>query len=123
VRRALLVLALCLPLVGSKCMRHQEDVPPWNAPVRLIVNNNNGSSLEVYVIAAGSTQRLGLVHPGMEGRFEVPHGLIGSGSVEFVAQTTTRETARSGPLHLQPGHIVEFTVTQQLYNSTATILQ
>jgi len=122
VRRALLVLALCLPLAGAKCMRQQADVPPWESPVYVVVHNGFGSVVEVSVIGSGSRQRLGAVHPGMSGRFEVPHAMIGR-TVEFEAQATIREVARSGPLNLQPGHIVEFDITAQLYNSTATILQ
>jgi len=122
VRRALLVLALCLPLAGAKCMRRPSEVPPRDAPVRVIVQNDYGSEVEVYAIGGGTSLRLGLVNPGMEGRFEVPHGMIGTGSVEFEARTSGRNTARSGPLHLQPGHVVEFHVTAQLYNSTANIL-
>lgn len=121
-RRVLLVLALCLPLVGAKCMRHPEEIPPWETPVRLIVRNDHGAPVEVYVSGNGASQRLGLVNPGFTARFEVPHGFIGAGAVEFEARASAGR-ATSGPLNLQPGHTVEFVVTQQFFNSTATILQ
>ena len=121
-RRLLLVLALSLPLAGAKCMRHQADVPAWETPVHLVVNNGYGVAVEVYATGSGSTLRLGTVHPGMSGRFEVPHAMIGR-VVEFEARATIRDAARSGQMNLQPGHVVRFDITAQLYNSTATIEQ
>ena len=121
-RRVLLLLALCLPLVGSRCFRQASDIPPRETPVSLVVKNDYGIAVEVYAIGSGITQRLGTVHPGMTGRFEVPRATIGGGSVEFEARATIRDVARSGPLNLQPGHVVEFEITRQLTNSTATIL-
>jgi hypothetical protein len=91
--------------------------------VRIEVRNKYMLPMEVYAIGGGTKHRLGTVHPGMLSHFVVPHSVLGSGPVEFQAQPTAAagELARSGPLLLSPGAVVDFVIAAQLFNSTATI--
>ncbi len=119
-RRTLLLLTLSATLLGARCFRSPSEIPPWDTPVRVVVRNGYGATVEIYAVGSGINQRLGSVHPGMEGRFEIPHTMVGRG-VELVARAASQDDARSGRLNLQPGHTVLFEITAQLYNSTATI--
>jgi hypothetical protein len=120
VRRLPLLVGLCALLLGAQCFRSPAEVPPWDTPVRVVVRNGYAATVEVYVTGSGINQRLGTVHPGMEGRFEVPHTMVGRG-VELLARAASQDDVRSGRLNIQPGHTVLFEITAQLYNSTATI--
>lgn len=117
-----LVLAGLL-LTGTGCARHRTEGPePVNSPVRVEVHNKYALAMEIYAVGAGSRLELGVVHPGMTAQFEVPQTIVGTGSVEFQAQPHgSSRMARSGPLLLSPGAVVDFEITQQLFNSTATI--
>jgi hypothetical protein len=119
-----LVLVAGLLLIGTACSRHRSEEPqPVESPVRLEVHNKYMLPMEVYAVGAGTRHRLGMVHPGMVSQFVVPHSVLGSGSVEFQAQPTAAagELARSGPLLLSPGAVVDFVIAAQLFNSTGTI--
>ena len=115
------VLIAGLLLTSAAC-RGGAPPEPDNRPVRVEVTNNYALPMEIFVVGSGITQRLGTVHPGMVGHFVVPKGMVGNGSVEFQAQPSARgQTVRAGQLLLQPGEVVDFTITAQLFNSTATL--
>jgi hypothetical protein len=115
-----LLLGFAALLLGARCSRPPGGIPAWDTPVYVVVRNGYATAVEVSAVGSGVNQRLGTVHPGMEGRYEVPHTMIGR-SVELVARAANQETVRSGRLNLQPGHTVLFEISAQLYNSTATI--
>ena len=118
------VLVAGLLLTGTACSRHRSEEPqPVGSPVRIEVRNKYGLPMEVYAVGAGTRYRLGVVHPGMLSQFVVPNTVLGSGPVEFQAQpsATSGELARSGPLLLSPGTVVDFVIGARLFNSTATI--
>lgn len=96
---------------------------PADSPVRVEVTNHYALSMEIDVVGAGVNHRLGTVHPGMVGHFVVPPGMIGGSSIEFLAHPSANEqrVARSGPLLVSPGRVVEFVIAARLFNSTATI--
>jgi hypothetical protein len=113
-----------LLLTVSACGRHRTEEPePVNSPVRVEVHNKYALPMEIYAVGAGTRYRLGLVHPGTTAQFAIPQTVIGTGSVELQAQPSAdaRQLARSGPLLLSPGAVVDFEITQQLFNSTASI--
>ena len=93
------------------------------SPVRVEVHNKYELPMEVYAVGSGTRYRLGMVHPGMVGQFVIPQNVVGSGSVELQAQPSAPggQLARSGPLLLSPGAVVDFVIGTQLFNSTATI--
>ena len=119
----LLSLPLLLP-AGLGCARRGTEAPePSGSPVRVEVTNNYALAMEVDVVGAGVNHRLGTVHPGMVGHFVVPQAMIGGGSLEFQAHPSAneRELARSGPVLIAPGAIVDFVITPRLFNSSATV--
>jgi len=128
VHRKSWVLLLSLLLASSACASSRtEALQPGDSPVLIVVTNNYALAMEISVIGAGTTHRLGTVDPGMVGRFAVPPGMIGGGPLEFEAQPPPREGVRaraeSGPILIAPGAIVDFVITQRLFNSTATLRQ
>lgn len=125
-RRAWLLPLLLLTLPA--CRRASDEAPlpadPIQSPINIEVINNHPLPVEIIITGSGIFQRLGTVHPGMTAHFEVPPALVGNGSVELQAQSSAnRQPYRSGPLLLAPGAIVDFVVSQPLFNSTATIRQ
>jgi hypothetical protein len=125
-RRGWWVLISGLLLAGSGCghggTAGAAPQPDAN-PVRVEVTNNYALPLEIYAVASGINQRLGVVYPGTVGHFNLPPALIGNGSVEFQARPTEpgRQQFRSGPILLAAGETVDFVITPQLFNSTATL--
>lgn len=118
-------LALVGLLLGSfacagRGTRKVETVLPSAQGVRLVVKNQYGFPAQIYAVGAGTTIRLGKVLPGMVGEFELPHVMVG-GPVEFTAALDFDVTARSGPLLLLPGHVVDFVISRPVYSSTATV--
>ena len=121
-RRTLFVVISLLPFL-SNCVRRRTTAEPYNEAVHVLVTNNYSQPMEVFVGQAGATHRLGTVHPGMEGRFEVPQGMIDNGMVTFYAYPTVdaRQVAQPGQLLLVRGQVVEFVIGNPLYNSTITV--
>lgn len=124
--RARAALALCGVLALAGCHRGTGEaaVPP-EAPVPLMVTNHFGQSMEVFVAGAGMVQRLGIVNPGTTARYIIPRSFVGVGRVEVHANPPGRNdatlTARSGSITLMPGAVVEFVITQPLFNSQTTV--
>jgi hypothetical protein len=125
-RRSWILLSLLL-LAGSACRRASEEGPlpadPIQSPISIDVVNNQPLPVEIFIVGAGVNHRLGTVHPGMTAHFEVPPGMVGNGSLELQARSSSNRTARSGPLLLSPGAIVDFVVARPPFNSTATLRQ
>jgi hypothetical protein len=118
------ILVPAVLLTVSACAhRGGGEVPPASSPVHVEVTNHYGLPMEVSVTGAGSTLRLGIVHPHMVGSFVIPQALLGGGSaVEFRAQPSARGPLfRSGEILLAPGEVVDFVITPVLFNSTVTI--
>jgi len=111
-----------LLLAGSGCgrRRQQDGSAPADNPVRVVVTNHYTAPMEVTAVSSNISHRLGIVHPGMVGEFTLPQAMVGGGTIElFAGEGETR--ARSGPLILAPGVIVDFAIRTPLYNSTASV--
>ena len=123
-RRSWILIAILL-IAGQACRRASDEEPatptPVKAPVSIEVVNNQPLPVEILIAGSGINHRLGTVHPGMKAHFEVPPAMVGSGSLELQAVSTGSRPARSGPLLLSPGAIVDFVVNRPPYSSTATI--
>ena len=89
--------------------------------VRLSVKNEFGSPVNVFVVGAGSPWRLGRVMALSARDFIVPNALIQNGPVEFVIAGDGSAPARSGPMLLTAGRVVDFRVTRPLFTSTAIV--
>ena len=99
-----------------------ERLPAGALPVRVNVTNRFNLSMEVYVIAGGTTQRLGLVSSGLDRTFVIPQILIGNGPIELSAQPSgTGPVVRSGRLLISAGDVVDFLITSSLFDTRATI--
>ena len=120
-RLCLLTLGLML-LAGSGCGRRRQQVGPAPAdnPVHIVVTNHYSAPMEVVAVGSNISHRLGIVHPGMVGEFVLPQAMVGGGTVELFAGDGDSR-ARSGPLLLSPGVVVDFAIRTPLYNSTASV--
>jgi hypothetical protein len=121
-------IVLGLLLAAAACSHHNvdTDVSPADAPpVRVEVRNKYALPMEISVVGAGATLRLGTVYPGTTAQYVLPQNLVGNGSAELQARpsanSNVREMASSGPLILSPGAVVDFIIGAQIFNSTATI--
>ncbi len=95
------------------------DVEPVRKRVTVEVENQHALPMEIHAIGSGINHRLGTVHPGMRGTFEIPQNLIGSSSVMLEARPSdTGRSFRSGDLLVTPGSVLDFIITQQLFSST-----
>ncbi|MGE5802250.1 MAG: hypothetical protein ACM358_08315 [Gemmatimonadota bacterium] len=110
-------------LGGSGCSRRrqQESSAPAGAPVRIVVTNHYTAPMEIVAVASNISHRLGIVHPGMVGEFVLPPAMVGGGTVELFAADGHGPPARSGPLLLSPGGVVDFAIRNPLFNSTASV--
>lgn len=118
------VVLTCGLLMTTACAHNkQTEQPAPSEPVTIVVTNHNALPVEIDVIGGGTTHRLGMVNPGLQAQFIIPQGMIGNGSLYLRAQPNEvhRRPFESGPLLLSPGIVVDFLVTPQLFNSTATI--
>ena len=119
--RALRVVVPVLLLTASACAPSGggDEPEPSAARVAVAVTNRHALPMEVYALASGIFHRMGTVHPGMAGHFELPQNLVGSGSVRFEARPSGGgQPFRSGDMLLSAGAFVEFTIAPQLFNST-----
>lgn len=126
-KRRLLLLALAASLLAPACGQRTGGGPapsPGDSPVRVEVTNDFALPVEIYVVGSGINYRVGMVHPGMSGSFQIPPAMVGNGSVEFQARpANSGNPYRSGQLLLAPGRVVVLRVAAQLFNSTTSIQQ
>jgi hypothetical protein len=123
-RRSLLLTGL---LVSTAACAHRHgaagDSEPPPPLVTVVVTNNYQSSMEIYVVGAGTSYHLGSVAPGVPRSFALRRNLVASGGhVYFYAQATgAGPRVQSDDLFLSPGDVVEFEITTQLVGSRATV--
>jgi hypothetical protein len=86
----------------------------------VVVTNHFTAPTEVIAVGSGISHRLGIVHPGMVSEFVLPQAVIGGGTVELFGEVAGSR-ARSGPLLLLPGAVVDFEIANPLYHSTAVV--
>lgn len=126
-RRASWLVAAGILAVSAACHHGQGDEPyvnPGIEPVTVRVVNNYALPVEIEAVGSGSRYRLGTVHPGMSATFTIPPALRSTTTVELLARSSgTRRIGRSGPLMLSPGSEVEFTVTTQMFDTSADVHQ
>jgi hypothetical protein len=126
-RRRSWCLIAALVLAGTSCGHRRgtaadTGTPGVENPVHLNVINHYTLPVDVFVIAAGTTYRMGTVHPGVPSHFVLREAMVMNGPVELVAQPAgTESPVRSGQLLLAPGDVVDFEIESHLLNSTATV--
>jgi hypothetical protein len=111
-----------LLLTVSACSKSGAgEVTPSEIPVAVEVTNQHALPMEIAAVGSGIVQRLGTVHPGMNARFQIPHTMVGNGSVQLEARPSGGgQPFRSGEVLLAPGAVLDFTISAQLFNSTVT---
>jgi len=119
-------LPILIALAGSACAKpNLDEVPPTGSPVHVEVENRFGQSVEISALGAGTSYRLGVVHPGMRAHFVIPQNLVSAGSVELAATPGTTGTRnqvyRSGALLVSPGKVIDLLVAAVLFNSKTSI--
>ena len=98
--------------------------PDPNAGIFVNVTNNYATSMDVYVLSSGTVERLGVVGPGTNRRFEVPAAIVSAsgGTLQFRAQPTGYgPIVDTDPIVLHGGHLVDFEIATNLIGSHANI--
>jgi hypothetical protein len=114
-----LASAACAPGVGTGRDANPE---PAGKEVRVNVTNLYNGPITIYAVGGGTSYRMGTVLPGLASQFTVRPLMIGTGTVEFVAQGGTGDQpVRSGPMLVTAGKTVDFRIGAHLLNSSATI--
>ena len=120
------IRALCAGLVvgAAGCAGSQaSNATPTRerSTIRLSVKNEFGFPVTVYAIGSGTTWSAGRVMPEAVRDFTVPQAVVANGVVEFVVSGEGDESARSGPLVVTSGRIVDFTISRPLSTSSAVV--
>ena len=114
-------------LAGTACGRVRggstsPDATASAKDVTVYVTNNWELPMEIHALGGGATHRLGLVAPSTTRSFVLPQTLVGNGMVMFRAQPAADPRfVQSEELQIRPGHIVDFVITINLFDSRATI--
>ena len=121
------ILAALL-LMGSACASGTAaapeggDAPAAGAAVVVNVTNHYNGPVEIYAASAGTSYRLGTVHPGFARRFVLRQAMVGTNPVEFVASVGgATGTFRSDRLLVAPGAVVDFVVGRHRVLTTVTL--
>jgi len=119
----LLTVMSGLLIAAAACSHKSSDeVEPKAPPAVVEVTNHYALSVEVFVLANGSRQRLGLVNPGLVSRFQVSSAFLASGGVAFQAGPGVgAQPYTSTEIFIHPGDVVDLEIAAVLFNSTATI--
>jgi alpha-amylase len=91
--------------------------------VVVVVTNDYGLPMEVYVGGSGTNYRMGTVNPSTVSTFVVRPAMLATSRVlEFVAQASGYGArASSGQLRVMPGDIVDFIITTNLIGTRANV--
>jgi hypothetical protein len=118
-----------LAIAAAGCHRQQTAAAPAAAPaahgspVHLVVDNNNVSDFDVFLVQGNGTRsRLGTVDGGQVDSYSLQSGLWTGPTVGIVATPIGGfGAARSGPLTVDPGDTITFTIQPNLGTSFATV--
>lgn len=112
-----------LIVLGAACA-HRNTPGDSNQPlpVRVHVVNHFSLQVDVYAVAGGTSYLVGIVSPGLDGRYVLRPSLLALGPVQFVAQPHSEQNPyRTRSLLLAPGDNVELDVASTLFNSTVNV--
>jgi hypothetical protein len=117
------LLATLACALGPGANAYGDGAEPAARRVVVNVTNYTGSLMVVSAVGSGTVYRMGIVNPGMVGRFVLRPAMLASGGmVEFVAQPAGNEPPIwSGRLLIRQGNVVDFRVTMHLADSYATV--
>jgi hypothetical protein len=116
---AALLLAACSHTRG---VSPALDVTESASDVNVYVTNHWELPMEIFAVGAGTTHRLGLVHPNTSRSFVLPQIVVDAGLVVFrAAPSADGRYVESEELHIRPGHAIDFEIATNLFGSRATI--
>ncbi len=118
----LLALGACAGRKGP-AVTPADDASGSSKPAFVEVTNGFAQPVEVQVIGAGGSRRLGLVYPGGTSRFVLPPAVTLTGTVQLTASVGANPTQRyrSDPILVSPGDIIEMRIASQLFGTTVQI--
>lgn len=119
------VLVSVLLLAGTACSHGRGSgagPSPQAQGVRVRVSNHYKLEMDVSATGSGTTQRLGVVAPGLEREFNLPQVFIVGGSLTLSAHPTGYgSVVRSDELRIRPGDVVDFEIATNLIGSQAWV--
>lgn len=125
IRRNLMMLASVTVLAGGCAYGHttMDDAAMADDRTEVRVTNNNWSDMTIYLLRAGTRQRLGTVTSQMTHTFVVPSHLISSSSQVYLMADPigSRHAFRSAPVILNPGQTAEWKLENSLALSSMWI--
>lgn len=116
-------LAVALMLGAGGCfLAHLPSAAP-EPPIAVVVDSHNDATFDVFaIIGDGDARRLGMLMGFSKVTFTLPREAAARGSVRIVAVPIGGfGAANSGPLTVQGGDTVVFTVQQVLSSSFAVV--
>ena len=116
------LLALAAVAVGCWSSRAGDDAGSSrfaDDPVTVRVENQNWNTVHVYVVAGGQFQSLGQISSQSSASYEVSATLLGGRKeIRLMADPVgSRESFLTDPILIEPGDLVEWTLTQPLVHS------
>ena len=95
---------------------------PVDSTVTLEVRNDNFSDVAVWVISFGQTRRLGVVTGNTSQTWALNPSVVRASDLRIVATPIgANGRASSGPIVVQPGQTIQFTVGTRLTNSVVSV--
>ena len=122
--RATLFAALVLLLTTASCHRGGFANAPegTQGAVALVVQNQNFSDMDIYVVSQGVATRVGDVTGNNTARFRLDPSFFPTNALRVVATPIGGNgRAYSGPLNVAPGQTIVFTIAPLLRQSSASI--
>lgn len=121
---ALAALALAAPLAA--CATGRPHVAPAasdaGAGVRLVVRDENRADVDLYAVEVGLRSRIGSVTAGDSTVVDVAPSLVADGALRVIAVPIGGVgRASTGPVLVQPGQTVIFTVMPDLAASAVSV--
>ena len=108
---------------GSTTAGMGTALAPVAGGVTVVVQNQNFADVDVFVVRDGAVvTRLGMVNGESTARFPIDPSLFPTGSLSLVARPIGGSgVARSGPVLVNGGQTVTFTIQPELAASMATV--
>jgi hypothetical protein len=123
-RGLLLAFTIALPLaIATGCRSgNPYEMGTQNAPVTLVVNNQNFNDVDVYAVGDGLPTRVGTVTGNTQASFALNQSFIGATDFRVVATPIGGNgRASTGQINISPGQTVYFTVAPVLRQSSVSI--
>lgn len=124
--RRIFVVLVAVLLGGAGCghagQEGEEAPAPRRSPITLVLANQNFSDMTIYSVEVGRRSRVGMVGGNSSVTLNVSSALFPGGRLNLIAVPIGGSgRASTGPLMVNGGETVYFTITPQLSTSYASI--